>query len=279
MSSLVSISFNYFTLPDLSGYIRYHPSSCPSFLVKPRAVTKAACRACFTRKYFTAKWIGPITRAAQWFEHIKRRRPAGAAEASELFSPSMYLAGSWITTYILPECIPCMQHLCRKNNKGTPLSTLKPTRKEIDAVITLLYGTFLKLYPRGHKTPTFQARVLICRRIFQLLNSPHEIKSEFVEMHPNLIRLCTMEYCSNVIPDFMPSEMHALKRNGCVDEFIRSTASMFDTIRREFLQVLLCPCLCRAIREQANHESLPSRLETKALQWGRPCQKTQSTGA
>ena len=200
------------SLPDLGDYIR----------------------ACFLKRYFTPKALATTARVSQWLEGNRRRKGQCTKYKAEDGGPCCAKARSWLVCSVLQDCLPCVQQHCRKNSRVRTTLTEPPTAIELNAVISLLYGTLLKLYPRGHKVPVFTARVALVKRIVMLQNSPFEQKLAFVESHPNLVRFCCMEYTCNVISDCMPSELHALEPHGNVQDFVRSCVTMFDFFRREF---------------------------------------------
>lgn len=62
---------------------------------------------------------------------------------------------------MLLDSIPCMKRVKRSTplQRGESSSTSAVARTEIMACINVMYGTLLKLYPLGAKTPTFNAKV------------------------------------------------------------------------------------------------------------------------
>jgi hypothetical protein len=74
-----------------------------------------------------------------------------------------------------------------------------------------MYGTLLKLYPLGAKTPTFNAKVNIMQRMIQLTTCMTTAEQlEFMRLHPALMRICFMEYSMNALMDWLPVEKELL---------------------------------------------------------------------
>lgn len=64
---------------------------------------------------------------------------------------------------ILYESIPCLKRV-KRTQKGVHISA-RCSSEEACACISVMYGTMLKLYPLGSKTPTFGSRVTYLNRI------------------------------------------------------------------------------------------------------------------
>lgn len=199
------------SLPDLGDFIRIN----------------------FIRRYYSSKHQHMLQRTDSWFEN-KKKKTMRCKGKTACIPPSLSttLSASWLGGF-LQDCIPCIVQQGRRN---TRLHThLAPTVQEADSALALLYGTLLKLYSKGHKVPTFSARVTLCARIIRLLREDLSVKKQFIETHPHLLRMCGMEYCINIMEKFMPSEFHALQQHGNVLDFRKLSVTMFDSFRRDFV--------------------------------------------
>ena len=105
---------------------------------------------------------------------------------------------------------------------------------DLCACINVLYGTLLKLYDLGVKTPTFNARVAMTRRLSRLSCMPAEDQARFLMEYPSLTRLCFMEYSLNALMDWLPCEMELLcKVCAPMKTYCSIAVSMCDIFRQE----------------------------------------------
>ena len=120
---------------------------------------------------------------------------------------------SWCSS-MLQETIPCLDRYKRGFKHTYNADSVNIT--EVSACISVMYGTLLKLYPRGSKVPIFSARVNIVCRIQELLGQSLEKQMEFIKSYSSLLKLCLMEYCYNVLLDFFPVEYSFIALHPCM---------------------------------------------------------------
>ena len=178
-----------------------------------------------------------------------------AATASKLWAQAHTLSAT-----LLHDSMPCMKRskrplppLASQNvndskavRKQHPrvhaasacVSSSSSTGDQVDvaACINVLFGTLLKLYPLGAKTPTFKARVAMTTRLMDLSTLPITEQNTFLAEHASLVRLCFMEYLLNALVDWLPCERELLLRT-CppMDTYLRIAGSMCDIFRQDAL--------------------------------------------
>lgn len=117
---------------------------------------------------------------------------------------------------LLLDSLPCMKRSKRNNNTGSSsvtvaASTYSFSAVEVMACINVMYGTLLKLYSLGAKTPTFSAKVNIMQRMLELTTEyTTQQQVDFMKMYPCLMRICFMEYSINALTDWLPVERELL---------------------------------------------------------------------
>ena len=140
---------------------------------------------------------------------------------------------------ILQDSIPCLKR-AKKSPRNSECK-LSPTTVELRAIINILYGTLMSVYPKSVKKPTFGARVPLAWRLHQLSSAPTGDIFKFVTTYPHIIQLSFMEYCMNFISEFMPCEWQLL-----------------DTIPGMRLYQSVCPTTCDTFRSDAISTGLES---------------------
>lgn len=106
------------------------------------------------------------------------------------------------------------------------------TIMEFTTVCMLLHGLLLGLYPRGSKTAIFDVRVRLVARLRHLLTFENYTKqrTKFLMQNCGLVQLAFLEYVNNVLPDYMPCEMHALSIE---QKTIASSSAACDQFREK----------------------------------------------
>ena len=109
---------------------------------------------------------------------------------------------STVSVFMAPFCL----QIKRQINKRTPIQS---TVTERAALINLLHGLLLGLYPYNLKHMTFEHRVKIAGEMHKVMTSGGS-HAKFIIDHEPLILFAMIEYLSNVIPDFCPVEEQIL---------------------------------------------------------------------
>jgi hypothetical protein len=189
-------------------------------------------RATFTKKFFQSSIVthhqklldGLHTRSAK----NKKKRPAAVDEGRG----NMCIHNSWGCA-LMQESIPCLNQ--SKRGMRNLHSAITPSVTELRACVHIMYGTLLKLYPRGSKTPTFTARVNLASRVREIMSLPPNEQLDFVAAHPFTVKMCWMEYCHNVLPDFFPVEYATISQQPCMKLYNSIVGVVFDTFRRDIM--------------------------------------------
>jgi hypothetical protein len=126
------------------------------------------------------------------------------------------VSNSWCVS-LLQDTIPCLERYKRGVKHVYDTATVDVA--EVQACISIMYGSLLKLYPRGSKTPIFSARVNIACRVRELLHQSQATQMEFIKTHSSLMKLCLMEYCYNVLQDFLPVENSFIVTHPCMQMY------------------------------------------------------------
>lgn len=128
----------------------------------------------------------------------------------------------WNKTF--PSLFLSMFCLQLKKTKKTDIIFCK---QEQAAMINVLHGTLLGLYPYNIKHHKFETRCKIAGKLREVLTQ--DSYSQFLEENDALIQLCTIEYLSNVIIDFCPVEECLLLKN-CQLRF--NLNQLFESFRK-----------------------------------------------
>jgi len=172
-----------------------------------------------TKKFFTAAATSHNKKMYTMFTSKtkkgsrKKKNPATNEREVHQKHWSEIVCNSWCTS-LLQETIPCLNRYKRGFKHTYDIESVDV--QEVRACIQIMYGSLLKLYPRGSKTPIFRARVNIVCRIQALLEQSQLQQMEFVKSYPSLIKLCLMEYCYNVFQDFFPAEYALISTHPCM---------------------------------------------------------------
>lgn len=87
------------------------------------------------------------------------------------------MTSNLLCTVLLNESIPCLRRCKRSGfwSSHTPLSAEDNAYGAVDvtACVNVLYGTLLKLYNLGAKTPTFVCRTVLTKRWVEHAFSEH----------------------------------------------------------------------------------------------------------
>lgn len=106
---------------------------------------------------------------------------------------------------------------------------------EVSCCIQVMYGTLMKLYPRGNKRPIFRSRVALARRLREIMvHCSLSQKLEFLQQYNTLARLCFMEYVINILHDHLPCEREILHRmHPTMGAFEAASIAACDFFRQE----------------------------------------------
>ena len=186
---------DYTSLPDLGIYIR----------------------ATMTKRFFTSTAIAHNAKVYNMFtlrnkKGIRKKQNLKPVVVEQQHWTEV-VSKSWCVS-LLQETIPCLDRYKRGFRQTYNVDSVSST--EVQACISVMYGTLLKLYPRGSKIPIFSARVNIICRIQELLEQSQEKQMEFIKSHSSLLKLCLMEYCYNVFLDFFPVEYSFVSSHPCM---------------------------------------------------------------
>jgi hypothetical protein len=201
-------------------------------------------RATMTKKFFSLTVRSQHERMYNLFTYGNKR---GTKKRSNNSNPplstcvkhwSEIICNSWFTSLLL-ETIPCLNRYKRGFKHTYDSNTVDS--KEVYACIQIMYGSLLKLYPRGSKVPTFCARVNIVRRVQTLLELTQDEQMQFVTTYPALVKICLMEYCYNVLLDFFPVEYALMCTHPSMKMYETTARIMFDTFRRDIVSTGLEP--------------------------------------
>ena len=116
----------------------------------------------------------------------------------------------WTMTTVSVLMAPFCLQIKRQMNKRTPAQS---TRIERVAIINLLHGLLLGLYPYNLKHMTFDHRIKIAGELHRVMTSNAAAQTKFIVDHEPLLLFAMIEYLSNVIPDFCPVEEQILIRS------------------------------------------------------------------
>ena len=111
-------------------------------------------------------------------------------------------------------------------------TTSSPTPDTHQVALCILLALFLGIYPSSIKFPPFHVRVALYRRVHCLLT--HGTGTDFCQKHPALLTLALMEYCSYVLPTYLPVEYDLLAGEG-MDGLFTTCPLMCDAFRQEVL--------------------------------------------
>jgi hypothetical protein len=216
-------TLSYANLPDLGIFIRGKNPTPPTLLGLLHKVdtNHLSTPATMTKRFFTSTVIAQNTRIRNVFTSGNKKGTRKKKILRDTIEPARHwteiIAKSWCTS-MLQETIPCLERYKRGFKHSHTIDSVHIT--EVRACVSLMYGTLLKLYPRGSKVPIFSARVNIVHRIRELLEQNIEQHMEFVKSHASLLKLCLMEYCYNVFPDFFSVEYSFISSHPCMAMYL-----------------------------------------------------------
>jgi len=102
---------------------------------------------------------------------------------------------------------------------------------QFSAIVSILGGALLGLFPWAAKMPYFKRRcdIVACLRDIQCL--PETEKVETLRSIPNIIKLCFMEYVQFCIVEYMPVEYEVMKRGRTTRAFLNTLPGVCDIFR------------------------------------------------
>ena len=126
----------------------------------------------------------------------------------------------------LSAALPCIV------SRKPPNTAQEPTDDTHQVALCILLALLLGVYPTSVKFPPFHIRVALYRRIHCLLT--HGTGIAFCRKHPALLTLALMEYCSYVLPAYLPVEYNLLAGEG-VEGLFSMCPLQCDAFRQEVL--------------------------------------------
>ena len=141
----------------------------------------------------------------------------------------------WTMTTVSVLMAPFCLQIKRQMNKHTPT---RSTRSERVAIINLLHGLLLGLYPYNLRHMTFDHRVKIAGELHRVMTSDAAFQAQFIVDHEPLLLFAMIEYLSNVIPDFCPVEEQLLVRSV---QCRYSLNQICETFRVSCMELILRP--------------------------------------
>lgn len=105
------------------------------------------------------------------------------------------------------------------------------------AIISVLLGTLLALYPECAKIPSFASRCDIVAMLRQVQCLTQQEKLKFLDQIPSLMKLCFMEYVSWFIRSYMPVELEIIQKSATTPNFLRTCPNVCDMFRQEMIQM------------------------------------------
>ena len=114
-------------------------------------------------------------------------------------------SGSLVAMFMAPFCLQVKRHVNRR------IPTQAPTSHRC-ALINLLHGLLLGLYPFNLQHATFAQRVRVAGQVRALLCSGAAEQMQFLFQHEALMVFAMVEYLANVLSDFCPVECRMLVR-------------------------------------------------------------------
>ena len=133
--------------------------------------------------------------------------------------------------------IPCIRK--SKHPFSAKLSTTTPD-EPIDSLcsvyINVMFGTMLALFPHCCKSPTFNIRKQLFRKLYSLSISSQNNQNAFILKHMNLMRLCFMEYFVFVLEKFCNVERNLMSKCLNYDVYTNLCQTSADLFRQNCLQ-------------------------------------------
>lgn len=105
------------------------------------------------------------------------------------------------------------------------------------AILSVMMGTLLALFPGGAKVPSFQLRCDIVQLLREVQCSPLRDKLAFLDRVPSLTKLCFMEYVPWFIHAYMPVELQIIEKSPTTRVFLRTCPNVCDMFRQEMIQL------------------------------------------
>ena len=135
--------------------------------------------------------------------------------------------GASLLAHTLHGCFPCP----RPPLRGPP----DADSASVAALVNILLGSLLGLYPGCIKRPPFPTRSAVYGRVHAVLASGAEGMAAFVRKYPALFSLALSEYVCHVLPLFFPAEFEGLVDSCPVAPFFAAGPALFDQFRQDHL--------------------------------------------
>lgn len=132
----------------------------------------------------------------------------------------------------LIACIyDALPNIKRTKQLKARLDPLVGNGSQLSAIVSILLGTLLGLFPRTAKAPYFRRRcdIVGCVREIQCL--PETQKAEALRKIPNIVKLCFMEYVQFCIVTYMPVEHEVMMKGATTDTFLNTLPGVCDIFR------------------------------------------------
>ena len=104
---------------------------------------------------------------------------------------------------------------------------------QFSAIVSILLGTFLGLFPRAAKAPYFRKRCDIVSFLRKMQCLGEKEKVEALRGISNVIKLCFMEYVQFCIVEYMPVEKEVMMKGRTTNAFLNTLSGVCDIFRMQ----------------------------------------------
>ena len=104
---------------------------------------------------------------------------------------------------------------------------------QFSAIVSILLGTFLGLFPRSAKAPYFRKRCDIVSFLRKMQCLGEEEKVEALRGMSNVIKLCFMEYVQFCVVEYMPVERGVMMKGRTTKAFLNTLPGVCDIFRMQ----------------------------------------------
>ena len=132
---------------------------------------------------------------------------------------------------LIHNSIPCLKKI---RFSDTLLSEC--SLEESAAVLNILHGTLLGLYPNSTKKPIFSVRVELFGELRRIMTQNIKEQRLFIQRYAYLIRLAFMEYILNTCKQYLPVEFDYFTSIKGMDTYNGICKTICEIFRQESLQ-------------------------------------------
>ena len=167
------------------------------------------------------------------------------------------------------DFVSCMFSLVLVHQKRTVARAAKAHRC---AIVNLLHGLMLGLYPYNVRKGSFELRVRVAGALRLVMTGD---MAAFVDAHPSLVALGVVEYLINVLSDFCPVEYALLQKsahcrmciNNICEQFRASLALPLDWSQVESTACSLMSAVTRQLKLQCRRLKLRHAVPRVKVPW------------